>query len=283
MLPNPRHSGYAVLLVGLFLVTSGVGCASPISSAPDNTQPALLASPTISISTVPFATRTFEVLDPAPISMVPLATRSPEALNPASNDAGTALDIKDHRPVKESLDSAQPEEDRTPTRLVIHAIGLDAPVELVGWHFEARNSRPATVWDAPDHFAAGWLKSSAPLGVPGNTVLDGHHNINGKVFENLVNLQVGDTITLYTTTQGYVYRVDQKLILKEAGQPLEVLKANARYLDPTDDERLTLVTCWPATGNSHRLIIIALPVSVIPYLPPPPAGNTLPELDGTSP
>jgi sortase A len=62
-----------------------------------------------------------------------------------------------------------------------------------------------------------------------------------------------------------VYRVDQILILKEAGQPVEVIKANSRYIEPTADERLTLVTCWPATGNSHRLIIIALPVLFSPY------------------
>jgi LPXTG-site transpeptidase (sortase) family protein len=283
MLLNPRRSGYAALLVGLFLVTSGVGCASPTSSAPDVTQPALPASPTISISTVPHVTRSLEVLAPAPISMVPLATRTldllestpismiplatstPKALNPASNDAGTALDIASHRPVDESLDSAQPGDDRTPTRLVIQAIGLDAPVEPVGWHIETQNSRSVDVWDVPGHFAAGWFKTSAPLGVPGNTVMDGHHNMEGKVFENLINIHVGDIIVLYAANIKRVYRVDQKLIVKELGQPLEVIQANAKYIEPTADERLTLVTCWPATGNSHRLIIIALPFSLSPH------------------
>jgi len=192
-----------------------------------------------------------------------------------------ALDIEDYGPVKEPPDDAQPEEDRTPTRLVIPAIGLDAPVEPVGWHVETRNGRPASVWDAPDHFAAGWLKSSAPFAVPGNTVLDGHHNIKGKVFKNLINVQVGDIITLYAASQERVYRVDQKLLLKEAGQPLEVRQANARYINPTADERLTLVTCWPATGNSHRLIIIARPVSLSPRLPSPSSDNTLPGWDRT--
>jgi LPXTG-site transpeptidase (sortase) family protein len=271
MLLNPHHSGYAVLLVGLFLVTSGVSCASPTSSTPDSTQPAQLTSPTISTSTVEFATKTLEVLDPAPISMVPSATSTPEALNPAPNEAGTGLDIEDHRPVKKSFDTSLPEQDRTPTRLVIPTIELDAPVELVGWHVEIQASGPANVWDAPDHFAVGWLKSSAPLGIPGNTVLDGHHNIKGKVFENLINIQVGDTIELYTASMEHVYRVDQKLILKEAGQPLEVRQANERYIDPTADERLTLVTCWPPTGNTHRLIIIARPVSSSPYLLPSPS------------
>jgi sortase (surface protein transpeptidase) len=28
-------------------------------------------------------------------------------------------------------------------------------------------------------------------------------------------------------------------------------------MQSTDDERLTLVTCWPADSNTHRLIIVA--------------------------
>jgi sortase A len=112
-------------------------------------------------------------------------------------------------------------------------------------------------------------------------VLDGHHNIKGKVFKNLINVQVGDIITLYAASQERVYRVDQKLLLKEAGQPLEVRQANARYINPTADERLTLVTCWPATGNSHRLIIIARPVSLSPRLPSPSSDSTLPGWDRT--
>jgi LPXTG-site transpeptidase (sortase) family protein len=241
---NPCHPGYAVLLVGLCLLTSGVSCASPTSSAPGSLQPALLASP--------------------PISTVLLAARTPDVLDPAPHAAGTALYLEAYSPVKKALDDAQPQ-DRTPTRLVIPAIGLDAPVEPVGWHVETQNGRPANVlWDVPNHFAAGWLKSSAPLGVSGNTVLDGHHNINGEVFKNLINVQVGDIITLCAASQERVYRVDQKLILEEAGQPLAVRQANARYVNPTADERLTLVTCWPPTGNSHRLIIVARPVSLSP-------------------
>ena len=160
----------------------------------------------------------------------------------------------------EPVETAQPVEDRTPTRLVIEAIGLDAPVEPVGWHTETRDGQSVNIWDVPDHFAAGWLRTSAPVGVLGNTVLDGHHNIRGKVFENLVDLRVGDLITLYTASQERVYRVEQRLILEDYGQTLEIRQANAQYIYPTADERLTLVTCWPPDGNAYRLIIIALPV-----------------------
>ncbi len=166
-------------------------------------------------------------------------------------------------------DGPQPQEDRTPTRIVIQAIGLDAPVEPVGWQAETQNGQPANVMDAPNHFAVGWLKTSAPLGVAGNTVLDGHHNIYGQVFKDLVNVKVEDAITLYAAGQERTYRVAQKLILAEAGQPLKVRQANAQHIAPTMDERLTLVTCWPPNGNSHRLIIVALPVSSPPGSPAP--------------
>jgi sortase A len=215
------------------------------------------------------ATRTLELLDPASSgSAVPLATRTLKLLDPTPNDAAATLQFKDTSPVEEPLDIALPEEDRTPTHLVIPAIGLDTPVEPVGWHAETIDGQSINVWESPDHFAAGWLKSSAPLGMPGNTVLDGHHNIKGKVFKDLVKVQVGDTILLYAASQERVYRVVQVLILKEVGQPLEVRQANAHYIDPTVDERLTLVTCWPQTSNTHRLIIIARPVQFSPQLKP---------------
>jgi sortase A len=35
---------------------------------------------------------------------------------------------------------------------------------------------------------------------------------------------------------------------------------NAQWIQPTTDERLTLVTCWPYNDNSHRLIIVARPI-----------------------
>ena len=262
---NLHHSANVTLLVGLFLATFVMGISYDFSTSPTpaSTQPALFASPPI--FKVPLATRTSEVFDPAPmVFVVPPTTSTPEIeiLALAPDIASTAVTSDVHSQIVEPAATAQPEEDRTPTRLVIPAIGLDAPVEPVGWHTETRDSQPVNIWDVPDYFAAGWLKTSAPVGMPGNTVLDGHHNILGKVFENLVDLEVGDFITLYTASQERIYRVEQKLILQEAYQPIEVRQANAQYIYPTDDERLTLVTCWPPTDNTYRLIIIARPVSI---------------------
>lgn len=147
--------------------------------------------------------------------------------------------------------------DMTPRRLVIPTIDLDAPVETVGWHV----INGVSTWDVPDHFAAGWLKTSALLGQPGNTVLDGHHNIGGEVFRRLVDLRVGDELEVYAGNNVFFYKVTTRQILKERDQPLEVRIKNAQWIQPTEDERLTLVTCWPYTSNSHRLIIVAKPVA----------------------
>ncbi len=145
-----------------------------------------------------------------------------------------------------------------PTRLRIPRLGLDAPVETVGMIPSA--AAPGVFeWEVPARRAAGWLNTSAPLGVAGNTVLDGHHNIQGEVFRDLWALEAGDEITLSAGERTRVYRVSEVLILPEKGQPMEVRLRNASYIQPTEDERLTLITCWPYNNNTHRTVVIAFP------------------------
>ena len=95
--------------------------------------------------------------------------------------------------------------------------------------------------------------------MPGNTVLNGHNTTHGEVFRDLYTLQVGDAITIYAGDVPHTYAITETLILPEAGQPLEVRLENARYILPTDDERLTLVTCHPYGSLRYRLIVIARP------------------------
>ncbi len=132
------------------------------------------------------------------------------------------------------------------------AIGLDAPVVPVGWTVTDEGA----IWDSADH-AAGWHQSSTYPGHVGNTVLSGHHNIKGKVFRYLIDLEPDDEVFLYVGDTAYHYVVTEKHLFEEKGKPEEVRRANAQWIAPTDDERLTLVTCWPYTSNTHRLIIVA--------------------------
>lgn len=114
-------------------------------------------------------------------------------------------------------------------------------------------------WTAPDGFAVGWHSSSALLYQNGNTVLNGHNNIYGEVFRTLVDLEEGDLIYVYSNTRERMFIVSNKMILPEQYESLQTRMENARWIQPSEDERLTLITCWPYQGNSHRLIIVAVP------------------------
>jgi LPXTG-site transpeptidase (sortase) family protein len=111
----------------------------------------------------------------------------------------------------------------------------------------------------PDWRAVGWFKTSAPLGVVGNTVLEGHNNIFGRVFEYLDEVKEGDTLQLYAGSVVRNYVVTQRVILPEKDQPMSVRHENAQWIAAKDDERITLITCYPRTSNTHRLILVAYP------------------------
>lgn len=148
-----------------------------------------------------------------------------------------------------------------PDRIVIPAIGLDAPVVPVHLkEVEAHDGNLYQQWIAPYEFAAGWHDTSATLGEFGNLVLNGHHNIAGEVFRDLHTLEVGDTIFVYSGDQAFAYQVGLNLRFKERFEKVEVRLQNAQWILPSQDERLTLITCWPYESNTHRIVIVALPV-----------------------
>ena len=145
-----------------------------------------------------------------------------------------------------------------PTRLVISKIGVDAPVEEVSWHVNMENGKKVKVWDVAD-YAASWHQGSAVPGSPGNTVISGHNNIKGEVFRYLVELEQGDAVDLYVGNQRYPYVVTEKYLFPEKGLSYEERNSNARWISRTVDERVTLVSCWPYTNNTHRLVVVAKP------------------------
>lgn len=144
-----------------------------------------------------------------------------------------------------------------PDRIVIPKIELDAPVIAAGEKNVEISSEKFLQYLAPDKFAAGWHPDSAPLGEVGNTVINGHHNVHGKVFGRLVDLVPGDRIQVYSGGTAMVFQVSNVLILPERDADLATRLENARWIEPSRDVRLTLVTCWPEYSNTHRLIIVA--------------------------
>lgn len=174
----------------------------------------------------------------------------------------TPTSVPNSRPTNTPVPKPEspPPADRGPTRVIITSAGIDAPVVPVGWSVVEQNGRQYSIWDVAD-YASGWHKTSAPPGRLGNTVLSGHHNIKGEVFRYLVDVQEGDEVDLYVEDVVYRYYVEQKLIVKEKGESVEVRQQNAQWIAATDDVRVTLVTCWPYTNNTHRVIVVAKPRS----------------------
>lgn len=182
----------------------------------------------------------------------PTATATEGVLPVTGYDASiyeSDLNVLDYAPVESGPDA-----------ISIPAIGLLA--DVLPAPIGTRNMAGVFYgnWDVPDEFAAGWLPTSAIPGDGGNIVLGGHHNVYGEVFGRLIELKAGDTIRVYVGKRVYIYRVSLTMLLAERDQPIEVRLSNSQWIAPSADERLTLVTCWPAWSNTHRLIVVALPV-----------------------
>jgi sortase A len=143
------------------------------------------------------------------------------------------------------------------TRISVPAIGIDSRVIEVRQVVHGNRRE----WQVAD-YAVGHHEGS---GVPGggtNIVLSGHNNINGEVFRRLDELKRGDVITLRTRGGGsYNYEVESTRIVLEDGASSTRRMRNARYMRPTPEERLTLLSCWPyKPWPPYRIIVIARPV-----------------------
>ena len=194
--------------------------------------------------------------------MVQASSKSPN--NPQESAIGNAPPIPSQTIAPSSAPAKDDKVNRPvgliPDRLVIPAINLDAPIVPTKVKKIDYQGQTYYQWLAPNQPAAGWHDSSALLGLPGNTVLNGHHNVYGKVFKNLVNLHEGDLIEVYSGNVLFKYQVALAMLLPERYRSLSIRLENARWILPTQDERLTLITCWPPESNTHRVIIVALPV-----------------------
>lgn len=222
--------------------------ASPIPSA----TPTLTPSPTPTAVLPPnFLPDTPNRDEPTP---VPIAEDEALATDTLTGTASLSPTVTMPPPVESIGPAGLPERLRIPT------VGIDTSIIPVGWQLVQQNGRQYTIWDVAD-YAVGWHETSARIGEPGNTVMAGHHNINGEVFRDLVNVEVGDEIIIEAGGEERIYRIELKTIVKEKGEPIEVRRENAKWIAPTTDERVTMVTCWPYTNNTHRVIVVAKPLA----------------------
>ncbi|MFL5734491.1 MAG: sortase [Chloroflexia bacterium] len=137
-------------------------------------------------------------------------------------------------------------------RIASPNIKLDTPVYEV---YVVKN-----LWEVAD-YAAGHNYNAKNPGEGGNIVLAGHNNWRGEVFRYLEFLKPGNEIDVWTLEgKKYRYQVTDIKKLKEAGASLAQRVSNGHVMDPTPFEQLTLITCWPYTTYTHRLIVTALPM-----------------------
>jgi LPXTG-site transpeptidase (sortase) family protein len=149
----------------------------------------------------------------------------------------------------------------TISRIILPAIDVDSKVIEVGWEVQEQDGQEVAVWQVAE-YAVGHHMGSANPGEGGNVVLAGHVGGYGKVFLDLFYVEPGDEVILYSKGQQYLYTVHERLVVDEEGVPFEQRVANARYIEPTDEEVVTLVTCWPPSGKNRfeqRVIIRAWP------------------------
>lgn len=153
----------------------------------------------------------------------------------------------------------------TITRMVIPAIGVDKKVVEVGWTVEQQgDGQQVAVWDV-DKYRVGHHQGTSNPGGGGNVVLAGHSGGRAYPFNDIFYLKQGDRVELYSNGELYEYIVSEHILVDEVGQPLEKRLENARYIEPTDEELVTMVACWPLTGPDkfkQRIIIRAKPVGV---------------------
>ncbi len=252
-----------LILTGVVLLATGAVLAYPyVHSRLARSSSATAVTPTSELSSpMPEEPQEAEesqsMKSPLP-TREPAASPSPEAAS-STPPSATEEPVESEPPVPMAL---------PPDRIVIPIIGVDGPVVPVSLERTEVNGQVEVAWSVPDRYAAGWHDTSALLGEAGNVVLNGHNTTRGEIFRDLYTLELDDEIIVHSGEISRTYVVSATLILPEAGQPLEVRRANARYVMPTDYERLTLVTCHPYGSLRNRLIVIAVPARSEPIVEP---------------
>jgi len=193
-----------------------------------------------------------------PIQATTTVTGTVTQIRPNSTVTTTLALTPTASPTSTPTTTPRPRASSPPTRICIPKINVDADVVEVEYKMAKENGETMASWKVAD-YAAGFHRGSAYPGHPGNTVIAGHNNIRGRVFRHLLDLLPGDNIYLYVDKQEFHYVVTQRLLFKEKGMPWETRLKNAKWIQPTDDERLTLISCWPFIKPDHRVVIIAKP------------------------
>jgi LPXTG-site transpeptidase (sortase) family protein len=157
-------------------------------------------------------------------------------------------------------------------RVVIPSLNIERAVIPVGLK---RDSGKQLTWNTDVLFSTnnrsdliGQASTSVNPGEGGNIILIGHNYNNGwyspaGVFVNLAKIQPGSKIQV-TTRDGGDFTYEVKLVKKVPWQKQNSaeLEKHHKYLWPTENEQLTLVTCGGANFGvwSARIYVVAVPL-----------------------
>jgi sortase A len=100
----------------------------------------------------------------------------------------------------------------------------------------------------------GHYASTAALGESGNFSVAGHRRTYGDPFKDFPKLRAGDAVVLTDGTTWFTYRIEK--------EPYRTVPSDVGVIDPVPRKSgfdgtgryLTLTTCDPEWGSSHRLI-----------------------------
>lgn len=160
-------------------------------------------------------------------------------------------------PSAPSLSPSPPSSLAAPSRtnrLSIPKIGVNAPII---W-----NADPNQILRDLQRGVAHYQGTSLPNTVSGNVFITGHSSgypwdpgQYKTVFANLDKLVAGDTISVTTEQNTYVYRVKDSVVVRPS---------ETSVLAPTPTPILSLMTCVPVGTNLRRLIVRADLIEVKP-------------------
>jgi sortase A len=119
-----------------------------------------------------------------------------------------------------------------------------------GWEWPVlENTEVRTLQKGLGHYSG-----TARLGAIGNFAVAGHRRTYGDPFKDFPKLRPGDAVVLSDGTTWFTYRIDK--------QPYRTVPSDIGVIDPVPRKSgfdgpgryLTLTTCEPEWGSSHRLI-----------------------------
>lgn len=180
--------------------------------------------------------------------------------HPASNDAKPLPIVNNTEVAKKQIPSINLTIAPPDDRIIVERISQNVPIVRVSTEKLIQKDWGALEKEIQEALQGGVVHYPGTLwpGDKGNVVLTGHSSYfpwdPGRfkdVFALLTQINIGDKVIVYHDQKAYTYQVYDKQI---------VTPDYVEVLAPTDEERLTLITCYPVGTNQKRLVVFAKPI-----------------------